>query len=221
MEQVQRMIDVGIAYLDAIKNLKENQPQNVSLILVILNCIHPAQDYHFGIYIEEPAPFDAVTHACNQSWFHCYQGKEEPIMRRPYNSSDWKNGFTYEMFEHLAIEHSPMGAWQAYLLCIAKTLLPFSGISYYTKRKLIFSNDQLRDIRPLFRKKIPELEKFENDVAPSVTLDGDTALVSCCYWNDWEGLIREYVPFVFENDRVRIGDFRQKVLYKYDIGIRF
>ena len=231
MEQTQQMINVGSAYLDAVNNLKEDQPQEVAQILEILNCIHPVSGYHFGIYIEEPSPFGAVTHACDQSWFHCYQGKEEPIMRRPYTSPKWKDGdsedtlylrFTFEMFEHLHIEPSLMGAWQAYLLCISKTLLPFSGILYYTKRKLIMSNDQLRDIRPLLRLKIiPELENLEVDVAPSVTIDGNNALVSCCYWNDWGGLIREYVPVFFNNDRVRIGDFHDEVLIKFDCGIMF
>lgn len=78
--------------------------------------------------------------------------------------------FTFETFEHLSIELSPMGAWQAYLLSIAKTLLPFSGGLYYTKRKFVFTNDQLRDIGAFFGlKEIPELEKFDNDIAPAVT----------------------------------------------------
>ena len=231
MEQIQQMINVGISYLDAINNLKEEQPQDVTKILEILNCIHPVSGYHFGIYIEEPALFDSVAHACDQSWFHCYQGKEEPIMRRPYKLSKRKDDdnenmlylrFTFEMFEHLSIESSPMGAWQTYLLCIAKTLLPFSGHLYYTKRKLIMTNDQLRNISTYCEiENISELEKHENDVAPSVTLDGNTALVSCCYWNNWSGLIRENVPITFVNDRVRIGDFCKTVLYEYDDGRRY
>ena len=53
MEQTQQMINVGSAYLDAVNNLKEDQPQEVAQILEILNCIHPVSGYHFGIYIED------------------------------------------------------------------------------------------------------------------------------------------------------------------------
>lgn len=232
----QQLIDVGTAYIEALKGLKEDRPQDVDHILDIFDKVHPDSNYHFGIYIEEPWENDAPTHACDQSWFHCYQGEEEPIMRRPYNSQKWRDydsdnmlymrftmlymRFTFEMFNHLTIEPSAMGAWQAYLLCISKTILPFSGSLYYTKRELILNYEQLQRFR-VWAIIAKQLWDIKADVSPSVSINGNQAIVSCCYWNMWEGLVRENVPITFENNKVTIGKFRQEILYKYNCGWRF
>ena len=117
MNQTEQLIKVGTAYIAALNKLEESHPEHVSQILDILNCIHPG--YYLGVYIEEPWYGGAVTHRCDQSWFHCYQGEEEPIMRRPYKFEKWKDGdsdnmlylrFTFQMFNHLTADLSPMGA---------------------------------------------------------------------------------------------------------------
>lgn len=230
MDQIDQLINVGTAYLRALSNLKENRPQDVARILDIFDKVHPDPDYRFGIYIEEPWEDEAPTHACDQSWFHCYQGEEEPIMRRPHKSPKWKDGesdnmlyirFTFEMFNHLTIEPSAMGAWQAYLLCISKTLLPFSGDLYYTKRDLILDCDQLRKATRMWMLLSKKLLEVKEDISPHVSIEGNQATVSCCYWNPWGGLIRENVPIIFENNKVKIGDFWDDTLYKYDCGFRF
>lgn len=229
MDQTQQLIDVGTAYINVLYNLNEDCPQDVSRILDILDKVHPDSGYHFGIYIEEPWEDDAPTHACDQSWFHCYQGKEEPVMRRPYNSEKWRDydsdnmlylRFTFEMFNHLTIEQSAMGAWQAYLLCVSKTLLPFSGSLYYTQRELVLNYEQLQRFH-VWAKIARQLWDIKADVSPYVSINGNQAIVSCCYWNMWSGLVRENVPITFENDKVKIGDFSQEVLYKYNCGWKF
>ena len=211
--------------------MEEDHPESVSRVLNILDCVHADSGYHLGIYIEEPGKGFSVTHRCDQAWFHCYQGDEEPIMRRPYGSHKWDDGnenmcyirFTFEMFNHLNVDPTPMGAWQTYLLCISKTVLPFSGGLFYTKRQLVFIREHLSKVGSFWSIiEIPELLNLKEDVSPSVTIEGNIATVSCCYWNDWGGLIREYVPITFkENGKVAIGDFKQENLYKYDCGIMF
>lgn len=233
MTQTEQLIKVGNAYIDAINKLKEDRPDEVAHILDILDCIHPEPGYHFGIYIEEPSPDEAVTHACDQSWFHCYQGDEEPIMRRPFCAEKYSNidhhqnmtylRFTFNLFNHLIVEPTAMGAWQAYLLSISKTLLPFSGHLYYTKRELIMTSDQLQQ-RRLWAglKKISDIVTTAKDVSPFVQMDESQAWVSSCYWSDWGGLIREYAKFSFINGRTFVpGDFYHETLYKYDCGIMY
>ena len=114
-----------------------------------------------------------------------------------------------------------MGAWQAYLLSIARTLLPFSGDLYYTKRELIFSHEQLKDISLLFQwKRTSELVNLKADVSPSVQFENKQAVVSCCHWNNWGGLIRESTKITFLNDKVYLlEDFDEQTLFKYDCGI--
>ena len=153
-------------------------------------------------------------------------------MRQPYQEYDggvyyYHNMtyllFTFDLFNHLCIEPSAMGAWQAYLLCISKTLLPFSDFLYYTKRKLILSNEQLRLIRTFPQiKGIPELMNLNKDVSPSVQINDKQAVVSCCYWNSWHGLIREEATISFLNGRVYfLSDFHDEILFKHNCGIRF
>ena len=115
-----------------------------------------------------------------------------------------------------------VGAWQAYLLSVSKTVLPFSGITYYTKRLLIFQREQLKDIRSLGFKKIEGLNNLETDLFPKIKIDGNKAVVSSCYWSDWGGLFRESVEITFlENGKVKIGDFTKENIFEYDVGFRF
>ena len=232
MDQTEKLINVGKAYIDALNSLSMDHPEKVANILDILDCVHPEPGYHLGIYIEKPSPNEAPTHMCDQAWFICYRGNHPPITRMPYrrkNRGVYNYGdmcylrFTFDFFNHLSIKPTTMGAWQAYLLSIAKTLLPFSGGLYYTKRKLIFSHEQLRDIFLLSHwERMPELANLKADVSPSVQIKDKQAIVSCCHWNDWGGLIRESAKITFFNGKVYLlDDFSEQVLFKYNCGIRF
>ncbi len=231
-DQTDQLIILGTAYLDALDNLDEDNPESVSSILNTFYCIHPDSGYHFGIYIEEPWEHEAPSHQCDQAWFHCYQGEEEPIMIRPYerNSGGLCHlgnmcylRFTFDFFNHLTIDTTAMGFWQVYLLSIGKTLLPFSGQLYYTKRKLILAHEQLKNISlPFQPERIPELMNLDTDVSPSVQIKDNQAIVSCCFWNDWGGLIQESAKITFLNGKVYLlEDFDKQVLFKYDCGIRY
>ena len=134
MNQIEQFIKVGKAYVDALSKLDKNHLEDVAHLLEIFDCVHPDPGYHLGVYIEKPSPNEAPTHRCDQAWFVCNKGKYSPIIRRPYRS---KHGgvyhlgdmcylrFTFDFFNHLYVEPTVMGVWQAYLLSIGKTLLPF------------------------------------------------------------------------------------------------
>ena len=232
MNQTEQLIEVGRAYIDALNRLDREHPESVTHLLEIFDCVHPDPGYHLGVYIEKPSPNEAPTHRCDQAWFVCYKGKYSPIIRRPYRS---KHGgvyhlgdmcylrFTFDFFNHLTIEPTAMGFWQAYLLSIGKTLLPFSGHLNYTKRKLVFAHEQLKDISLSLQKgSVPELENLDAEVSPSVQIKDKQAIVSCRYWNKWGGLIRESAKITFFYGKVYLlEDFEEQVLIKYDCGIRY
>ena len=241
MNQIEQFIKVGKAYVDALSKLDKNHLEDVAHLLEIFDCVHPDPGYHLGVYIEKPSPNEAPTHRCDQAWFVCYKGKYSPIIRRPYRS---KHGgvyhlgdmcylrFTFDFFNHLYVEPTVMGAWQAYLLSIGKTLLPFSGGLYYTKRELVFCHDQLEKIQIIDWEELehgeldcirhPGLTDQTVDISPSVSFDGKHVVVSCCHWNDWGGLIRESAKITFFNGKVYLlEDFDEQVLFKYDCGIHF
>lgn len=231
MDQTEQLVKTGIAYIEAVNKLKENCPEDVQYIQSILNCVRPEPDYHLGIFIEEPPHFGSVTHRCDQSWFHCYQGNVQPIMRRPYdsrNTLDCDNDnmlylrCTFGLFNHLIIEPSEMGAWQAYLLAVSKTIIPFSGKLYYTKRKIIFCHEQLHEMCSSYPDEYVGLCDLDVDLSPKVSLLEKEADISCCFWTDWGGLIREDVKIKFTDDnKVNIGIFNHNKLFDYDIGIRY
>lgn len=241
MNQIEQFIKVRKAYVDALSKLDKNHQEDVAHLLEIFDCVHPDPGYHLGVYIEKPSPNDTPTHRCDQAWFVCYKGKYSPIIRQPYRS---KHGgvyhlgdmcylrFTFDFFNHLYVEPTVMGAWQAYLLSIGKTLLPFSGGLYYTKRELVFCHDQLEKIQIIDWEELkhgeldcirhPELTDLTVDISPSVSFDGKHVVVSCCHWNDWGGLIRESAKITFFNGKVYLlEDFDEQVLFKYNCGIHF
>lgn len=135
------------------------------------------------------------------------------------------NGETDEdIFNHLIVEQSPMGAWQAYLLHTLWHVLPLFWHANYSARDYVFSKDDANSVST-FRKEdhsaiVELISKF--DVAPEVRRKDNKYYVSSCYWSDFGGLVRENVELTFEGNKVtNIFEFDHKTLYKYDCGIKF
>lgn len=104
--------------------------------------------------------------------------------------------------------------WRTYLLGKAKTQLPANWHGAYNKATLIFEASDMESIQPMDRvidhnvhhSEMPA-EVFANrdwrviasieELQPKViTLDESTYQVVCCYWNDWEGLVRETTTYI-------------------------
>lgn len=135
------------------------------------------------------------------------------------------NGETDEdIFKHLIVEQSPMGAWQAYLLHTLWHVLPLFWHANYSARDYVFSKQDANSVST-FRKEdhsaiVELISKFE--VAPEVRRKGNKYYVSGCYWSDFGGLIRENVELTFEDNKVaNIFKFDHKILYEYNCGILF
>ena len=135
------------------------------------------------------------------------------------------NGETDEnIFKHLIVEQSPMGAWQAYLLHKLWHVLPLFWHANYSARNYIFSKEDVNSIHP-FRKEdkagiIKQIAGF--DFKPEVRQKDNKLYVSCCFFSNFKGLIREYYELTFNGNKVtEITNFANKVLYEYDCGILF
>lgn len=62
---------------------------------------------------------------------------------------------------------------------------------------------------------------YIDDLTPEIA-KYDKYYISCCYWSDCKGLIRELVEITIENNKVKsILNVDKKTLFKYDCGIRF
>ncbi len=67
------------------------------------------------------------------------------------------------------------------------------------------------------------LESFLNqeDIMPSVEINGDKAVVSYCFWNEWSGFCQAVIPVERCGQSVTIGQSNDEVLVAYDCGISY
>lgn len=122
-----------------------------------------------------------------------------------------------EVWRYITAEFSPMAVWQCYLLRIAHRVMPRRWHAIYGHNDYIFVVSDLEQ-------RGVDLTGYCHDatVFPSVEVTGDnTATVSCCYWNDWQGLVREEIEVTFVEGHAQFGEGKTTVLVPYDCGIRW
>ena len=131
-----------------------------------------------------------------------------------------------KIFEHLIVEQSAMGAWQAYLLYNLWHVLPLFWHGNYHARDYIFSKEDVNQINTYTtdEKKrnaiIALISDF--DFTPEVRESNGKYFVSSCYWSNFGGLIREYYGLTFDGNRIAdIIQLDSKIEYKYNCGIYF
>ena len=115
-----------------------------------------------------------------------------------------------------------MGIWQGYLFSIAPTLLPTFWHGGYIRRKYIFSHKDLERIRILYPQEKAPLYGIKDVVSPKVKMRGAEGTIECCYWNEWQGLVRETLKVTYANDTIMSFErTKEEVLYEYNCGICF
>ena len=131
----------------------------------------------------------------------------------------------YNYFKELTVEDSCDGAWQAYLLHSLWHILPTFWHGGYNSRKYIYSKEDLKNLRTINKEDQGVVEHLANyDLNPEVVKSPHNGkyYVTCCYWSDWGGLIRELVEICIENNKViEVFEVQQKVEFEYDCGILF
>ena len=130
------------------------------------------------------------------------------------------DGFEYNIWKHIAVEDSCMGVWQAYLFDSA---FRYRYNLYDCSRSYIYSEksiDRIKFITKKTPKVIAEVRNF--NLTPEIAKIGSEYYLSCCYWNDWSGLNREFMKITIENNRVaRITKLSSVNLIKYHCGVLF
>ena len=142
------------------------------------------------------------------------------------NSELWvsrPNGDVKLDVEHLRVKQTKMAAWQLYLLSRISSVLPYYWHGGYNMRTFIFSASVIGKIFPLKFQDLSELAA-QNLFEPSVEVKekngkGCTMLVCCCYWNDWQGLVKEESTIRIEGDHCVSFESNRTNLFKYDCGI--
>lgn len=130
-----------------------------------------------------------------------------------------------DLLKYIRVDETPMGAWQVYLLMTTPTLLPTFWHGGYIERTFILQAEKLYEIDALRYYALSDLSKQEI-LKPCVEVEREsdklTANVYCCYWNEWQGLVREHIQMQIKNGKVVSYEDKGKfVIYKYHCGIYF
>jgi hypothetical protein len=160
-------------------------------------------------------PYKLYKHTASQS------GSGDSSYFIIYNSDTKKED--KDLLKHIIVRRSKMAAWEAYLLTNAYTLLPAFWHALYNMRRYIFSTADMEQIVYLKKYDWRVIGQIES-LLPTVELNGDIAVVTCCYWNDWEGLVRESVSYQFHNfegQRIKQIGQNREILYPFKSSIMF
>ena len=140
--------------------------------------------------------------------------ESKPFVRTPDGKRD------YSIFKYFRFEDSVMGAWQAFLLHQLWHYLPLWWHANYDRRIYVYSKEDL-PVTPLGQAMVG-LDMDNLDLASELYYGYGKAYISCCFWTDFGGLIREYVELTLAKGMLEDYFFtEEKTLFKYDCGICF
>ena len=130
-------------------------------------------------------------------------------------------------FHAVKAKISEDAAWEFVLLLSSPCVMPVFWHGGYERREYIYCPADLDrivvidDDKPLFH--AHDISNLKSaGLLPSVKIDGNLADVTFCYWNDWEGLIRNKIRVKWNGDRIASSEFINKeVLYKYRCDLLF
>lgn len=126
---------------------------------------------------------------------------------------------SFDVFSHISFDNSIAGAWAAYLLYCLPSYLPKFWHANYGKRTYFYTNEEVKSIQTM--RKSMDWSNHSFDVTLAVYYDHEKFLVTACYWNDWQGLVRETVRIVMTDGKATCESIDQQVLYSYDCKILF
>lgn len=130
-----------------------------------------------------------------------------------------------KIWDYIEVKESPIAAWEVYLLHSLWHVLPHFWHGGYNSRSYIFSKEDVYEISFIRSEDRDELISiilnYTDDLTPEIA-EYNKYYISCCYWSDWDGLIKELVEIQIENNKVKnILNVDKKTLFKYDCEIRF
>ena len=123
------------------------------------------------------------------------------------------SGETCDIFDTIIVEDSPIGAMEFYLLYEIWHYLPLFWYANLAYQDYIYSTEDLMQIRT-YRENQKQV-----DVTPIVSQKDGKYYVSCCYWSNYDGLIRELVEIEIKGNKVvNILEVNYSTLYEKKYG---
>ena len=209
--------NIGICFLSKLDYLvRRKDLKTKDSLFKVLHDIRLRKEHHLGLYVANQIGLG------DESFFYTYWDKipvnllVDEETKHPFGSYNKGN----DLFKDLMVSRTEMGAWQAFLLWMSPTVLPLFWHGGYIRRIYFFDRGHFECPPSMWDGQRPIDLMIEKIPQPTVTMEGEKAVVTCPYWNNWEGLVLESVPVYFKADgSATIRRAKHKVLYKYDCGI--
>jgi hypothetical protein len=171
-------------------------------VLAELDCIRIDEGWHIG----QQFLFKNKKVKC--PFLYCYKNKspedfsflEEIFTDRIYKTGEFEiKDNPVSIYNHIRVTPSVMGAWQVFLL-ESFPFIDYEAKNGHSKREagLVFSYADMRLINKRFHSNIED----KYDLRPYVWMKNNVAYVTCCEWNEKNGLGRICLTIIFKMDRV-------------------
>ena len=145
--------------------------------------------------------------------------KDEAHLRPPYIGPH----------QVLVVEMNPQSLWQAFLLFNTSHFIGLRQSEHFEKWNIVFSEkdvesdlvDETLDYEMI--KNLISLPKFIKDDQLDDCDEDEINYLEYCYWNDWEGLVKERVKILYEhfNKVAKFETVSSQVLYEYNCRVLF
>lgn len=128
-----------------------------------------------------------------------------------------------QLWDYILVEDSLPGVWQAYLLHRIEHSLPLWGHARYDSRSYLYAAGDEKWITPFQEqdKDFIQSNIRSFNIEPLVLEIDGSYYVSCCFWSDFEGLIRETLEVSISENRASFNEVDQKCLFEYSCGVHF
>lgn len=137
---------------------------------------------------------------------------------------------------YMEVPFTEEGIMQAWLLDNLTDFMPKGWHANYGAKTFIFDESRVDELFPntdngstlttslnydrmKVKDKVMALDRAS--LLPSVTIDGDTAVMEYAYWNNWSGMNKVRVPVTKVGNTVVFGEPEKEILVEYHCGIRF
>lgn len=128
----------------------------------------------------------------------------------------------FNIWEHIKVEDSKAGAWQAYLLNTLWHSLPFFWHGQYDARSYLYSKEDIKKIEFLHDTGIPRQELATSIQKPEVIQYGTKYFVACTYWTNWGGIVKELIEIsIKDNHVVSFNEVYEWPLFPYYCNLCF
>ncbi len=160
-----------------------------------------------------------------------------PVVYKDDQTVDKVRYISLNILDYLEVPFTERGIMQAWLLKRLSDFLPMDGYEVFGSRFYLFGGLSIFSIfhndngvipeqglwRDLYYKRLPKREEVlgidKETLYPSVVIDGDQATLSCCYWNDWTGLVKVTVLAKRIGNSVRFEHLNSEILIEHDCNI--